>query len=457
MDDQAHAPATGGQFDAPPVRTSRREQVGWYFYDWANSAFSVTVVTVFFGPYLTAVARNAADASGYVYPFGVPVSAGAFFPYLVSVSVFLQMVCLPLLGAIADSSNRKKQLLGLFALLGAAATTGMYFVVGERYLLGAALFIVANVSFGASVVFYNAFLPDVATPDERDGVSSKGRAFGYLGGGLLLAGNLVLFAQADALGLTQGQSVQIALASAGLWWAAFTVVPLLTLKARQPVQTLPPDGRLLTAGFRQLRHTLGSLRRYPQMLLFLVAYLLYSDGIQTVIALTSQFGQEELGLSISTLTQVILMVQFVAVGGALLFARLAAAVGAKRAVLVSLVIWVGVLVYAYAWLATEFQFFALAAVLATVLGGSQALSLSLFSLMIPKGHEAEYFSLYEVSEKGTSTLGPLLYGLAVQFTGSFRIAMLSLLVLFVLGIALLTRVDVKRAAIEAGNTPPEWV
>jgi UMF1 family MFS transporter len=434
--------------------SSRRERVGWYFYDWANSAFPTTVVTVFLGPWLTTVTKAAADAEGFVHPFGIAIRAGSFFPYVVSLSVLAQVVVLPVLGAIADSSHRKKEMLALFAYLGAGATTALYLVHGTSYLLGGVLFLVANVSFGASVVFYNAFLPDIATPDRRDAVSSYGWALGYLGGGLLLALNLVLFGQAAALGLSTGVVVRINLASAGVWWALFTLIPLAVLRNRRPERRLTPDEHYLTAGFRQLRRTLGRMRCYPQTVLFLAAYLLYNDGIQTVIALASQFGQEELGLPISTLTAVILMVQFVAFGGALLFNWVAQAIGTKRAIIVSLVIWTGTVTYAYGWLRTGGEFFALAAAIAVVLGGSQALSRSLYSRMIPKGQEAEYFGLYEVSERGTSWLGPLLFGLALQFTGSYRIAILSLSAFFVLGLVLLALVDVRRAVVEAGHEPP---
>ena len=285
-------------------------------------------------------------------------------------------------------------------------------------------------------------------------MSSYGWAIGYLGGGLLLALNLALFARADALGLPTGLVVRINLASAGVWWALFTLIPLAALRTRGPARRLGPDEHYLTVGARQLWRTLGSARRYPHTLLFLAAYLLYNDGIQTVIALASQFGQEALGLPISTLTAVILMVQFVAFGGALLFNRVAAALGAKRAIVVSLVIWTGTVTYAYGWLRTSGEFVALAAAIAVVLGGSQALSRSLYSRMIPTGQEAEYFSLYEVSERGTSWLGPLLFGLALQFTGSYRIAILSLATFFILGLTLLLRVDVARAAREAGAGPP---
>jgi UMF1 family MFS transporter len=438
-------------------REGRRERVGWYFYDFANSAFSTTVVTVFTGPYLTAVARQAADPAGYVRPLGIPVLAGSFFPYVVSLSVLFQVLLLPVMGAVADYSHRKKGMLFFFAYAGAAATAGMYFLHGTRYLLGGALFLVANVCFGASVVFYNAYLPDLAPSDQRDAVSSVGWALGYLGGGILLALNLLLLSRAPSLGLSTGEAVRISLASAGAWWAVFSLVPLAALRRHRQARTLPEGEWTLVVGLRQLRRTFAEAKDHPGLLLFLAAYLLYNDGIQTVISLSSQFGQEELGLSMSTLTGAILMVQFVAFFGSLIFNLLARRVGAKAAVAASLVLWTGALVYAYAGLRGATGFYALAAGIAVVLGGSQALSRSLYSRMIPEGQEAEYFSLYEVGERGTSWLGPLLFGLALQFTGSYRIAILSLAVFFLAGLALLLCVDVRRAEADATSsrgTPP---
>jgi UMF1 family MFS transporter len=438
---------------------NRREQVGWYFYDWANSAFSTTVVTVFLGPYLTSVAEAAADASGFVYPLGraIPVSADAFFPYMVSLSVFLQVLFLPILGAFADYSNLKKQMLGAFAYLGAFATMGLYFLQGDNYLLGGVLFLLANVSFGASIVVYNAFLPEIASPDRRDKVSSEGWAIGYLGGGLLLALNLAFFLNAESFGIASSFAVRISMASAGIWWAIFTIIPLLSIKRRHAVRRLPAGEHLLTVGFNQLIHTLRNLPRYPQTMLFLVAYLLYNDGIQTVIALSSQFGSQELGMGASSLVGVILMVQFVAFVGALAFGFLSRRIGTKRALIASLFIWTGTIVYAYGFLQTEAQFFVMAAAIALVLGGSQALSRSAYSLMIPEGREAEYFSLYEISERGTSWIGPLVFGLALQFTGSYRLGILSVIIFFIVGLALLFFVNIRRAALEAGNEAPAHV
>ncbi len=443
---------TGGHGEGAAAGASTRgERVGWYFYDWANSAFSTSVVTVFLGPYLTTVTRAAADGNGFVHPFGLKVGAGSFFPYVVSLSVLFQVVLLPVLGALADYTHRRKQMLLAFAFGGAFATMGLYFLEGTRYLLGGGLFLAANLCFGASIVFYNAFLPDLAAPEKRDSVSAMGWAIGYLGGGLLLALNLVLFSRAGALGLTAGDAARISLASAGAWWALFTLVPMAALRERARPARPPRGEHYLVAGFRQLGRTFGKARRYPQTWLFLLAYLLYNDGIQTVIALAAQFGQEELHLSMATLTTAILMVQFVAFFGSHLFNGLAKWLGARRAVMASLVVWTAVVVHAYAFLATEGQFYALCAVIALVLGGSQALSRSLYSLLIPRGEEAEYFALYEAGERGTSWIGPLLFGLALQFTGSYRTAILSLIVFFAAGLVLLGFVDVEKGAREAGN------
>lgn len=461
MQSQANSESAQSNADiATAVPYSRREQVAWYFYDWANSAFSTTVITVFLGPYLTALTQSAADASGYVYPFGpwIPIWADSFFSYTVSLSVGLQFFFLPILGAIADYSRLKKRLMGLFAYIGATATMGMYFLQGERYLLGGLLFLIANLSFGASIVFYNAYLPEIAAPDDRDKVSSQGWALGYLGGGILLAINL-LFVQffAEAWGISTGDAVRISLASAGLWWAIFTVIPLLRLRTRFPRKHLPAGDSYLATGFRQLWHTLRQLPSYPHSLLFLVAYLLYNDGIQTVITMSTLFGAEEIHLETADLIQLVLMVQFIAFFGALAFGYLARYVGSKRAIILSLIIWLSVTVYAYAILQTRLQFFIMGGVIAIVLGGSQALSRSLFSLMIPEGQEAEYFSLYEVSERGTSWLGPFVFGFALQWTGSYRVAILSIAIFFALGLGLLFFVNVRRAISEAGNVTPEVV
>jgi UMF1 family MFS transporter len=433
--------------------STRRERVGWYLYDWANSAFPTTVLTVFLGPYLGSIAEHAADAQGRVYPLGIPVAAGSLFAYTVSLSVFLQVFVLPTVGAIADRTSRKKELLALFAYVGAAATAGMVFLTGGRYLLGAVLFLVANLAFGASIVVYYSFLPQLAGPDDRDRVSSVGWAIGYLGGGLLLALNLVVLTLEPA-GMSKGDIARWSIVSAGVWWAAFTTLPLLRLRNR-PAVAGEARGSAVLDGFRQLSHTLRELKAFPLTLFFLVAYLIYNDGIQTVIAMASVYADKELGLDQSVQVQTILLVQFLAFVGAMAMGRLARRFGAWKTVLASLVLWTVVLAAAYGLPARQpMAFIALGVLLGIVLGGSQALSRSLFSQLIPRGKEAEYFGIYEISDKGTSWLGPLLFGLAYQLTGSYRVAIISLVAFFVIGFVGLAAVPIRRAIVAAGNTPP---
>ncbi|BBC38074.1 uncharacterized protein SGFS_093680 [Streptomyces graminofaciens] len=437
----------------------RREQRGWYFYDWACSVYSTSVLTVFLGPYLTSVAKSAADADGYVHPLGIPVRAGSFFAYSVSLSVILAVVIMPLVGAAADRTGRKKPLLGAAAYVGAGATAGMFFLAGDRYFLGGVLLIIANASQSVAMMLYNSYLPQIAPPEERDAVSSRGWAFGYAAGALVLVVNLILYTAHDSFGLSEGMAVRVCLASAGLWWGAFTLIPLRRLRDRgNPTGEAGEAKEATSPGLRQLAATVRDMRRHPLTLAFLLAYLIYNDGIQTVISQASVYGSEELDLDQSTLIAAVLLVQILAVCGALGMGRLARRYGAKRTILGSLVAWTLVLGAGYFLPAgAPVWFFVLASGIGLVLGGSQALSRSLFSHLVPPGKEAEYFSAYEMSDRGMSWLGPLLFGLTYQLTGSYRDAIISLVAFFVLGFALLARVPVRRAIGDAGNPVPDRI
>ncbi|WP_338694293.1 MFS transporter [Streptomyces sp. Q6] len=436
---------------ATALAERRREQRGWYFYDWACSVYSTSVLTVFLGPYLTSVAKTAADADGFVHPLGIPVRAGSFFAYTVSLSVILSVFVMPLAGAAADRTGRKKPLLALSAYTGAAATAGMFFLEGERYLLGGALLVVANSALAVSMVLYNSYLPQIAPPEERDAVSSRGWAFGYASGALVLVANLVLYANYDTFGVSEATAVRICLASAGVWWGAFTLVPLRRLRDRR--STRAPGGT--APGLRHLVATVRDMRRHPLTLSFLLAYLVYNDGVQTVISQASVYGSEELGLEQSTLIVAVLLVQVLAVVGALAMGRLARAYGAQRTILGSLVAWTVTIGAGYFLPANApVWFFVLAVGIGLVLGGTQALSRSLFSHLVPPGKEAEYFSAYEMSDRGMSWLGPLVFGLAYQLTGSYRDAIVSLVAFFLVGFVLLARVPVRQAVRDAGNPVP---
>jgi len=442
----------------------KREIFGWAMYDWANSAFSTTVGTVFLGPYLASLAAEAgkAQADGLARIGSLPIAPDSFFPYCVSISVVLQVLFLPILGAIADYSHLRKQMLQLFAAIGAVMTILLFLVSGPVWWLGGLLFILANLAFGASIVFYNSYLPDIASSDQRDRVSSYGWAMGYLGDGLLLALNLAFYTFHQQLGVPTGTAIRINLASAGVWWLSFSFITWARLRPRHARRPLPAGETYTSIGFRQLVTTVRELRRFPETLKFLGAYFLYNDGIQTVIAISSTFAAAPLlrgglEMDLSTLTIVILIIQFTAFFGALFWGRLAGWLGAKRSIIISLVIWSGVVIYAYFGLRGSgrvLEFTLLGVVIALVLGGSQAISRSLFAQMIPPGREAEFYSFYEVSDRGTSWIGPLLFGLVNQIFGSLRPAILSLIFFFLVGLVTLPFVNEHKAMRDAHTSAP---
>ena len=442
----------GGIANLEPLNRAR-EQRAWYFYDWANSAFSTTIAGVLFAPYLIAIAENAA-VDDRISVLGISVAPGSLPSYTITASTLLSAILLPLLGAVADRTARKKDLLAGFAWAGAAAAALLFFMTGDNWQLGVVAFIVANLCFGAAAVFNDAILCLISEEDERDRVSSRGWAYGYAGGGLLLAANFLLVSFLP-FGLSEGMAVRISMLSAAVWWAGFTFIPFLKIRNRPPEHVVPESGGYVSRSFGQLWATLKELRRYPVALTFLLAYLFFNDGIQTVIASASTYGVEELGFATGTVLATYLVVQFVAVAGALGFGRAAERYGAKQVILVGLAIW-SLIVTAALFVPEKslLPFMALAVAIGVVLGGTQALARSYFSLLIPRGREAEFFSFYHAMERGTSWFGTLVFGLVYQLTGSYRPAIFALIVFFLLGGALLLKVDTARGIREAGNDAP---
>jgi MFS transporter, UMF1 family len=437
---------------AMPV-ARRREQRAWYFYDWANSAFSTTIAGVLFAPYLIAVAENAA-VDNRVDVLGLAVAPGALPSFVITASTLLSAVLLPLLGAVADRTARKKDLLAGFAWAGAAAAALLFFVTGDNWQLGAGAFIVANLCFGAAAVFNDSLLCLISDEDDRDRVSSRGWAAGYAGGGLLLAANFALVTLLP-FGLDESMAVRISMLSAAVWWAGFTFIPFLGLRNRPPENVVPEEGGYVSRSFGQLWTTLKGMRAYPVALTFLVAYLFFNDGIQTVIASASTYGIEELGFETGTVLATYLVVQFVAVFGALAFGRAAGRFGAKSVIVAGLGVWMVIVTVALFLPEQELvPFLLLAVAIGIVLGGTQALARSYFSLLIPRGKEAEYFSFYHAMERGTSWFGTLVFGLVYQLTDSYRPAIFALIAFFVVGGALLLRVDTARGIRDAGNERP---
>ncbi|WP_435769850.1 MFS transporter [Nocardioides sp. SYSU DS0651] len=454
---------SAGIADLAPLHRSR-EQRSWFFYDWANSAFATTIAGVLFAPYLITIAEQA--ACGFVGDddrtcreslelLGLSIAPGSLPSYVITLSTVLGALLYPLIGAVADRTARKPTMLAGFAWTGAAAAGLLFFLVGDNWLFGSMVFIVANLAFGASTVINDSILPLISDESERDRVSSIGWAYGYAGGGLLLAVNFGVVTFHDALGMSTATAVRLCMLSGAVWWAAWTIIPWRGIRPRPPAAVHDVEGGLLARSFGQLWATLKDLRNYPVALTFLVAYLFFNDGIQTVIASAAIFGEKELGFATGTVLGAYLLVQLVAVLGAVGFGRLAGRLGAKKVILGGLAIWMGIVTVAL-WVpdGSLVPFLLLATAIGIVLGGTQALARSYFSLFIPRGKEAEYFSLYHAMDRGTSWFGTLTFGLVHQFTGSYRPAIFALIVFFAVGALLLLRVDTARGIREAGNERP---
>ncbi|EAP99064.1 putative integral membrane protein [Janibacter sp. HTCC2649] len=445
----------------------RQQQNAWNWYDWANSAFYTTVLSVMFAPYLSTIAGNAAGCldeedpcSRTVSVLGLHLSAGSLPFYLTSFATIASAFILPIVGAFVDRSSRKKYNMAGFAFAGAFFCALLFFVEGDNWQIGAIAVVLSSILAGCSLIAYYAILVDISTVEERDGASSRGWAWGYLGGGLLLAVNLGMFLGHDAIGLSEGMAVRLSLVSAAVWWAAFTIIPLRRLRNYAATNVVPegPSAGLFQRSFGQLFATLKDLKNYPMTLTFLVAYLFYNDGIQTVIYAASTYGEKQLKFDKSVLIATILVIQFVAFGGALFFGRLASKFGSFRSILWGTYAWMVIVVLALFLPEKNVALFlALAVAIGIVLGGTQALSRSFFSLLIPRGREGEYFSLYGAAERGTSWFGTLLFGVMFQLTGSYRPAIFALIIFFVLGAFFLLRLDAERGIKDAGNTLPAIV
>jgi MFS transporter, UMF1 family len=488
-------------------RRDTRQQRGWYFYDWANSSFPTTVLTLFFGPYLIYVAQvaiertmtaaaaglgldlagrgdlgfqawfdgalaqiaaaavgagtsvelvlDAATLAGRVDLFGWALLPGQLFVYAIPASALIQIITLPILGAFVDRSSRKRAWLAWTAYLGAATTVAMFLIVPGRWQLGIVLVIVANILFQASVVVYDSFLPEIADADDRDRVSSRGWALGYIGGGLLLVFNLVLL-QFEPFGISGTLALRVSLASAGVWWAIFTIIPLRLLEDGPAL--VARDGgssQAVRGAFRELIRTTRLIASYPETLRFLLAFLLFNGGVGTVIVAAGSYAVEELEIGEADLVVAILMVQFVAFFGALIMGRIARRAGAKTVVLWSLVLWSAVVTYGrFVPAGDVLVFFALAGSIGFVLGGTQALSRSLFSHLVPRGREAEFYSFYQISDRGTNILGPAALGIALGVFGSYRQGILVLIVFFIAGGLLLAMTDMRKGIDDVGNEQP---
>jgi UMF1 family MFS transporter len=412
----------------------------WAMYDWANSAFWTTVIVAVFPPFFADYA-----AAGLT-----PAEATARFAWSTTFAVTVVALLGPILGAVADYRAVKKKLLAVFMGVGVVATLLMVTIDRGNWMYAALLFVIANIGVAASQVFYDSLLPHIAAPEELDRVSTSGFALGFLGGGVLLLVNLAWILSPATFGLPDTvAAIKLSFASVALWWLIFSI-PLMR-GVPEPPRTLESDEtgteNSIRAALVRVWETFHELRGYRQAFLMLVAFLLYNDGIQTIIRMASIYGAE-IGIDRNAQIAAFVVVQFTGIPCSFAFGSLAGRIGPKRAIYLALAVYIGISILGY-FMTTTWQFFALAFLVGTVQGGSQALSRSLFARMIPKRKSSEYFGFFSVFEKFAGIFGPALFAASVTMFGSSRAAILSVIVFFVTGAAVLARVDVARGEAQA--------
>jgi UMF1 family MFS transporter len=419
-------------------RAKRKRIFGWTMYDWANSAFATTIMAAVLPVfYYDVAAKNLGETA-----------ATSYWGYSQAIAALLVAVFAPILGAIADYSQSKKKFLFFFAYMGIIASILLYFVGEGEYLLASALMIIGTIGFSGGNVFYDAFLPEIADNKEIDRISARGYAFGYIGGGVLLAINLAmimkpsLFFLPDALAATQLSFVTV-----GVWWAVFSIPMFRNVKERASGAQAQREHSYITIAFRRLRTTFSEIRAYKQLFMFLVAFWLFNDGISTIIKMATIYGKD-IGIGSNDLIAALLITQFVGIPFAFLFGWLAQKIKAKRALTLALWIYVIIVVLGY-FMTSAIHFYALAIMVGFVQGGAQALSRSIFGSMVPENRNAEFFGFYGVSAKFSALFGPFLFALVAQLTGSSRWGILSLIFFFLAGIYLLRRVDVAQGQRDA--------
>ncbi|HEX6588904.1 MAG TPA: MFS transporter [Longimicrobiales bacterium] len=418
------------------VGLTRPELRAWAMYDWAKSAFETTVGVAVLPVYWVAVAAaTLPDAN-----------SSAYWAYTNSIALVLVALMSPVLGAMADFMGAKKKFLAGFMLLGVIATAGLYFVGHGDWQLAAALFVVGTIGVTASTVFNDSLLPGIARDDEVDRVSTAGYAFGYLGGGVLLALNVILLTRPSLIGIPDGDDTlpaRVVFLTVSLWWLIFSI-PVLR-KVREPARRLEADESAsqspVSVGFRRLRETFGEIRQYRQLFVFLLAYWLYIDGVHTIQKMAVVFGTA-LGFERGSLIGAILLVQFVGVPATFAFGALAKRIGAKTGVYIALTVYTAISIFGY-FISEAWHFWVLAIAVGLVQGGAQALSRSIYATMVPRAKASEFFSFFSIFEKFGGVVGPTLFGIVAQVAGSNRPAIAAIVVFFISGMLLLTKVDIE--------------
>lgn len=436
----------------PPAAT-RKEVWGWGLYDFANSPFATTILAVIFNRYFVEALAGGAEGVELPLPGGVVRLPGlTLFTYTVAAAMLVVALLAPLLGAIADYSGRKKLFLAAFCYLGAAATAMLWFAEPGRWAWGAAFFFLGQVGFAASNVFYNAFLPEISTEKNIGWISGFGFTLGYLGGSLLLALNLLMLRFPGWLGADEPFAPQDTFLSVAVWWAVFAVPTLLWVRDRPSRARRVHDRSYVRIGLERLGKTFRRVRNYSELSKFLVAFLIYNDGIQTVIVVAAIFVEQELGLPEGQVVGLFLVIQMTAFLGAILLGALSDRLGCKQTVVLTLLGWVGVAVWGWRLGFTGepvLEVWAMGIVVGLILGGSQSASRALQGSFTPDENSAEFFSFYGIVGKFSAVLGPFTYGSVYAATRDIRLSILALVAFFVLGLAMLSWVDEDRGKAQA--------
>lgn len=419
------------------TRSYKKERFGWCLYDWANSAFATTILAAILPVYF---AENIVPEGGVFIIFAGwkgYLSATSLWGYASGLTSLLVLFTAPILGEIADKSHRKKTFLMTFCFLGSFMTSLLYFSGPSDIFYTLIIFCLAQYCFVGGNVFYDSFLPLLAKGSEMDRLSGQGYALGYLGGGILLALNILFIQFNEVVGVDKGTAVKLSLTSAGIWWALFGSVSFM-LVHEEKGNNAEPGSFLEDAveGFKKIKETMKAVSAHRNVLLFLVAYMIYNEGVQTVIRMSSIYGKDELGLPTSVLLGALLMVQFVGIGGAVFMSWVAQKFGIKRTIMSILVVWFALVLFAYG-ITTSIEFWVLGGTVGLILGGTQALSRSFYGRLIPKEQSAQYFGYFSVFAKMSAIWGPILFAFIRQVTGTSRLSVLFLGIFFLLGWGLL--------------------
>lgn len=425
--------------DAPAQALNDRRTVNaWALFDWANSSFALVIIVAIFPGYFLAVTDDVVRIGNFT------LSDGALYSYAISAAYLLILIASPFLSGIADYGGRKKFFLRCFTTLGAAACISLYFFRGmEQLTLGTIAFILATIGFAGGLVFYNAYLPLIASEDQYDRVSAKGFAYGYIGSVILLIVNLVVIQKYEWFGLDgEGPAIRIAFIMVGVWWIGFAQIPFRRLPADSKDKMA--DG-LLMKGFKELKKVWSQLKTLSNAKRFLISFFFYSTGVQTVLFLAAIFAEKELGFATSDLILLILLLQIVAIGGAYLFAKISDLRGNKFSLIIMLILWTGICGAAY-FIYSKPSFYLLAVGVGIVMGGIQSLSRSTYSKLLPENttDTTSFFSFYDVLEKGAIIVGTFSFGFIEQLTGSMRNSVLALSAFFIVGLLMLMRVNIRQ-------------